>query len=46
MRLKVLAAAMVANGTLRVYKGVPHGMCTTRKNQVNADLLPPSSTQP
>ena len=25
--------------TLKVYKGAPHGMCTTHKDQVNADLL-------
>jgi non-heme chloroperoxidase len=24
---------------LKVYKGAPHGMCTTRKDEVNADLL-------
>ncbi len=23
----------------KVYKGAPHGMCTTHKDQVNADLL-------
>jgi hypothetical protein len=26
MRLKVLGAAMMANATLKVYKGAPHGM--------------------
>jgi hypothetical protein len=25
--------------TLKIYKGVPHGMCTTLKQQVNEDLL-------
>ena len=25
--------------TLKVYKGAPHGMCTTHKDQVNAELL-------
>ena len=29
---------LVKNGTLKVYKGAPHGMCTTHKDQVNADL--------
>ena len=24
---------------LKVYKGAPHGMCTTLKDQVNEDLL-------
>ena len=24
---------------LKIYKGAPHGMCTTRKEEVNADLL-------
>ena len=31
--------AMLKNATLKVYKGAPHGMCTTHKDQVNADLL-------
>jgi non-heme chloroperoxidase len=35
----VLAVKLVKNGTLKVYKGAPHGMCTTHKDQVNADLL-------
>jgi non-heme chloroperoxidase len=30
---------LVKNATLKVYKGAPHGMCTTRKDEVNADLL-------
>jgi non-heme chloroperoxidase len=25
--------------TLEVYKGAPHGMCTTLEDQVSADLL-------
>jgi len=25
--------------TLKVYKGGAHGMCTTQKDEVNADLL-------
>jgi non-heme chloroperoxidase len=24
---------------LKVYKGAPHGLCTTLKSQVNEDLL-------
>jgi non-heme chloroperoxidase len=35
----MLAVKLVKNGTLKVYKGAPHGMCTTHKEQVNADLL-------
>ena len=35
----MLAVKLVKNGTLKVYKGPPHGMCTTHKNQVNGDLL-------
>jgi non-heme chloroperoxidase len=33
------AVKLVKNGTLKVYKGAPHGMCTTHKDQVNEDLL-------
>ncbi len=35
----LLSAKIVKNATLKVYKGAPHGMCTTLKDQVNADLL-------
>ena len=27
------------NTILKVYKGAPHGLCTTHKDQVNDDLL-------
>jgi non-heme chloroperoxidase len=33
------SAKIVKNATLKVYPGAPHGMCTTLKDQVNADLL-------
>jgi non-heme chloroperoxidase len=33
------SAKLVKNATLKVYKGAPHGMCTTLKDQVNEDLL-------
>lgn len=33
------ASKLVKGSTLKVYKGAPHGMCTTRKDEVNADLL-------
>jgi non-heme chloroperoxidase len=35
----LLSAKIVKSATLKVYKGAPHGMCTTHKNQVNEDLL-------
>lgn len=35
----VLSAKLVKDATLKVYKGAPHGLCTTHKDQVNADLL-------
>src|SRR5271157_2654430 len=35
----MLAVKLVKNGTLKIYKGAPHGMCTTLKDQVNEDLL-------
>ncbi len=35
----LLASKIVKNAKLKVYKGAPHGMCTTLKDQVNADLL-------
>lgn len=33
-----LQAKLIKNATLKVYKGVPHGLCTTRKGPVNEDL--------
>ena len=35
----MLSAKLVKGSTLKVYPGAPHGMCSTLKNQVNADLL-------
>ncbi len=35
----MLSSKIVRNATLKVYPGGPHGMCTTRKDEVNADLL-------
>ena len=35
----MLSAKIVKNATLKVYKGAPHGMCTTLKDKVNEDLL-------
>jgi non-heme chloroperoxidase len=34
-----LSATLVQNGTLKVYKGYPHGMLTTHADVLNADLL-------
>jgi non-heme chloroperoxidase len=33
------SAKLVKNSELKVYKGAPHGMCSTHKDQVNEDLL-------
>ena len=33
------SSKIVKDATLKVYKGAPHGLCTTHKDQVNADLL-------
>jgi non-heme chloroperoxidase len=35
----LLSAALVKGATLKVYPGAPHGMCSTLKDKVNADLL-------
>ena len=35
----LLSAKIVKNATLKVYKGAPHGMPATLKDQINADLL-------
>ncbi|KRG47888.1 hypothetical protein ARC20_02935 [Stenotrophomonas panacihumi] len=34
-----LSWKLVKNGELKVYKGFPHGMCTTHADVINADLL-------
>jgi non-heme chloroperoxidase len=34
-----LSVKLIKGATLKIYKGAPHGMCTTHKHQVNADLL-------
>ena len=33
-----LSAQLVQNGTLKTYKGFPHGMPTTEADTINADL--------
>ncbi|SMF73383.1 non-heme chloroperoxidase [Tistlia consotensis] len=35
----LLSARLVRNGTLKVYEGLPHGLCTTHPEIVNPDLL-------
>jgi non-heme chloroperoxidase len=34
-----LSAKLLKKGTLKVYKGYPHGMCTTHADDINRDLL-------
>jgi len=34
-----LSAKLLPQGTLKTYKGLPHGMCTTHPDIINADLL-------
>jgi non-heme chloroperoxidase len=33
------SAKLVKGSSLKVYPGAPHGLCSTRKDEVNADLL-------
>jgi non-heme chloroperoxidase len=33
------SSKIVKGATLKVYPGLPHGMCSTNKDQINADLL-------
>lgn len=35
----MLSSNIVKGSTLKVYPGLPHGMCSTHKDQINADLL-------
>jgi len=35
----LLSAKIVKGASLKVYEGAPHGMCTTLKDRVNAELL-------
>jgi non-heme chloroperoxidase len=35
----MLSSKLIKHATLKVYKGAPHGMCSTHKDQVNEDLL-------
>ena len=35
----LLSAKLVKGSTLKIYPGLSHGMCSTHKDQINADLL-------
>jgi non-heme chloroperoxidase len=35
----LLSAKIIKGATLKVIPGAPHGMCTTLKDQINAELL-------
>jgi non-heme chloroperoxidase len=35
----LLSSKLIRNAKLKIYKGAPHGMCTTAKDRVNEDLL-------
>lgn len=35
----LLSSKLVKGATLKVYPGLPHGMCSTNKDQINSDLL-------
>jgi non-heme chloroperoxidase len=35
----MLSSKIVKGATLKVYPSLPHGMCSTHKDQINADLL-------
>src|SRR5271166_7055170 len=35
----LLSSKIVKGAELKIYQGAPHGMCTTEKDRVNADLL-------
>src|SRR5262249_46061070 len=35
----LLSSKLVKGAILKIYKGAPHGMCTTLKDQVNEELL-------
>jgi non-heme chloroperoxidase len=35
----LLSSKLVKGATLKVYPGLPHGMCSTNKDQINNDLL-------
>jgi hypothetical protein len=39
LRSAAVPEGIIKNATFKVYEGAPHGLCTTLKIRVNADLL-------
>jgi len=35
----LISSKLIKNAQLKIYKGAPHGLCSTHKDQVNEDLL-------
>jgi non-heme chloroperoxidase len=35
----MLSSKIVKGSQFKIYKGAPHGMCSTLKDEINADLL-------
>jgi non-heme chloroperoxidase len=35
----MLSSKIVKGAILKIYQGLPHGMCSTHKSLINADLL-------
>lgn len=35
----LISSKIIKDATLKIYPGAPHGLCSTMKNQINADLL-------
>jgi non-heme chloroperoxidase len=35
----LMSSKIVKDATLKIYPGAPHGMCSSRKDEINADLL-------
>jgi len=35
----MLSSKLIRNARLEIYKGAPHGLCSTLKDRVNTDLL-------
>jgi non-heme chloroperoxidase len=35
----MLSYKLIKDSRLEIYKGAPHGLCSTLKDKVNADLL-------
>ncbi len=35
----MISSKLIKNAQLKIYKGAPHGMCSTLKEQINSDLL-------